>query len=138
MMQFHGEYRWLSNFFLCRVEFEGLVFDTVENAYQAAKCANREDRARFQSISAVQAKRLGRVIEMRSDWDDVKVAVMSNLLQQKFTQPWFREKLLETGTMEIVEGNGWRDMFWGVCIRTGKGKNTLGRLIMSIRDGLQS
>jgi hypothetical protein len=34
---FFGDYRWLSNFHSCPVYFDGLLYPSSENAYQAAK-----------------------------------------------------------------------------------------------------
>lgn len=46
--RFAGPYAFLSNFHPCRVTFYGLSFPSVEAAFQAAKCANAQDRAQFQ------------------------------------------------------------------------------------------
>lgn len=34
---FAGEYEYLSNFFQCPVYYEGIIYPTSENAFQAAK-----------------------------------------------------------------------------------------------------
>ncbi len=68
-----------------------------------------------------------------SDWDDVKVGVMKNILIAKLSQhPYIRKKLFETGDREIVE-DSWRDSFWGWG-ENRDGKNQLGRLWMEIRE----
>ena len=36
--QFQGDFRWLSNFAPVNVNFNGVIFPSTENAYQAAKC----------------------------------------------------------------------------------------------------
>ena len=130
--KFDGEYKFLSNFYPSVVRFGGAAYPTVENAYQAAKCANPSERKWFRDITPGKAKRLGRQVQIRHDWESVKVSIMFNLLEQKFTlHEDLREKLLATEGKKLVEGNTWGDTFWGVC--DGSGQNVLGKLLMGIR-----
>ena len=132
---FRGEFDWLSNFFQCQVEFEGMNFSNVEAAFQAAKCLDMKERERFFDLSGGQAKRLGRRVELRSDWEEVKIDIMRQVLKSKFTHnPELRAKLIATGDAELIEGNNWNDRFWGVC--RGVGQNHLGKLLMEIRAEL--
>lgn len=132
---FKGPYSWLSNFAPAPVVFEGMCFRTVEHAYQAAKTNVLSERERFLKIPlASSAKRAGRHVTLRPDWETVKLHVMLVLLRQKFAvEPW-RDYLLNTGDAQIVEGNYWHDTFWGVC--NGVGENHLGRLLMQVRSEL--
>ena len=132
---FSGEYRFLSNFYQAEVEFEGMMYPSTEHAYQAAKTLDIKSRAMFQGGTAGQAKRLGQVIILRDDWthDNVKISVMYAVLLDKFTRHQdLRKQLIATSPNELIEGNTWNDTFWGVC--DGKGKNHLGKLLMSIRQ----
>lgn len=132
--QFTGEHRWLSNFYPCKVFLDGEIYDSVENAYQAAKTLDLEKRKEFKTITPGQAKRLGKTLTIREDWDNVKLDVMSELLRQKFKQPLFYKLLIDTGIhCQLEEGNTWNDTYWGVNLNTGKGENNLGKLIMYIR-----
>jgi ribA/ribD-fused uncharacterized protein len=135
---FSGEYRWLSNFLAAPVELDGIVYPTVEHAYQAAKCDDPVYRQWVLKCSTpFQAKHAGRAAARRApEWRDRSIQVMFDLLVQKFTQPEFRELLLATDHREIIEGNTWGDAFWGVDRRLG-GENVLGRLIMEIRGALR-
>jgi ribA/ribD-fused uncharacterized protein len=131
---FRGEYRWLSNFWRVYVVFEGIVFPSVENAYQAAKFV--DGRERFVKISEAAAKELGHANPPRPDWETIKVSVMRMLLAQKFESGTeLAQKLIATHPKKIIEGNTWNDTFWGVC--HGKGKNMLGKLLMERRDILR-
>ena len=56
---------------------------------------------------------------------------MRKFLVLKFDIPELRQQLINTGTESLVEGNDYKDSFWGVY--RGKGKNWLGMLIMQIR-----
>lgn len=104
-------------------------FSCIESAYQAHKCLKRINE--FTSLNGFEAKKLGKTVELRSDWNDIKVDVMRKLLKQKFMDKELLTKLqLIKG--EIVENNYWGDTFWGKCY--GKGENTLGKILMDIRD----
>ncbi len=126
-----GYHRFLSNFWPCRVTYEGLSFTSVEAAYHAAKCADPAERAQFTKLSALAAKARSGEIALRADWESVKRDVMAALLRQKFSDPALRRLLLQTGNCDIVEGNTWNDQFWGVC--NGVGQNNLGKLLMQVR-----
>lgn len=133
--KFDGEYRFLSNFWECEIPYDGLVYKSTEAAYQAAKTNSYHEKLVIQSASTPgKAKRLGRDITMRPDWDDVKVDVMREILEIKFRDKELAERLLETADFELIEGNQWGDTFWGVC--EGKGQNILGKLLMAIRNDL--
>ena len=60
---------------------------------------------------------------------------MEDFLRQKFTDSDLKEKLLATGDAELIEGNHWGDVIWGVC--NGIGENNLGKLLMNIRNDLK-
>lgn len=57
---------------------------------------------------------------------------MEELLRLKFADPDLRAKLQATAPGYLEETNNWNDTFWGVC--RGRGRNTLGSLLMDIRD----
>lgn len=133
---FRGAFDWLSNFYPCRLELNGIVFRSVEHAYQALKF---EDPARQRYIagftSPADAKRAAALCPAREDWEEVRAEVMRDLLVLKFSREPFRAWLLETGDAYLEETNYWGDRFWGVC--GGQGENVLGRLIMEIRSDLR-
>ena len=129
---FRNEYAFLSNFYECPIPYLGLTFRNAEAAFQAAKTINAEERKEFVSLSASQAKRKGRRVKLRSDWEQMKVTVMREVLGIKFLDPELSSKLLATGNEELIEGNTWNDRFWGVC--RGSGRNVLGKLLMEIRE----
>jgi ribA/ribD-fused uncharacterized protein len=138
---FRDENEFLSNFYLVDVEYEGLIYPSTEHAYQAAK--SLEDKVRKTVRDAKnsagapdcgRAKKMGRKLTCRKDWEYVKRDVMLALLRKKFAQPKLRTELINTGRAKLVEGNWWGDTYWGVC--KGKGKNWLGRLLMKVREEL--
>lgn len=131
---FRGPHRFLSNFQEAEVEFEGVVYPTTEHAYQAAKTLIPVERQYIAQLTTPgEAKRAGRKVTKRPDWEQVNLAIMEGLNYQKFSQyPHLRAKLLATGDAELIEGNTWGDIFWGVC--RGVGLNHLGRILMRVRD----
>lgn len=133
---FRQEYSFLSNFYPVAIEHDGLIYQSVEAAYQAAKCANPADRIPFTRMQAAEAKRAGRTVALRQDWDQAKIPVMRELLTAKFFwHPEMKRLLLNTGEEKLVEGNTWGDRFWGVC--NGEGDNWLGKLLMQIRKNMR-
>jgi ribA/ribD-fused uncharacterized protein len=140
--QFSGKYAFLSNFWPCKVMFEGIEFSTVEHAFQSAKTTNPVEREMVRlAATPVKAKRAGRKVTLRRDWDGVKIGIMRCLLLIKFEEnEMLRELLLSTGDLELIEGNTWGDKFWGQVLEDGKwvGRNELGKLLMSVRDEIRS
>ena len=135
---FRGQWTPLSNYALCSVWFEGHIYNSVEHAYQAAKTLSDADRLAIRHAPTPnQAKKLGRLVPLRSDWDTLKLVVMEQLLREKFAQAPFQMTLLDSGTAELVEGNWWGDCFWGQC-PVGQGENHLGRLLMKLRTELRA
>lgn len=133
-MHFRNEYYFLSNFYNCKVTYEGLTYKNVEAAFQAAKCTGEHLHLRndFVNLNGGEAKRKGRKVPLRADWENVKVNIMHQLVLSKFKEnPELRKMLLATGNIELVEDNTWNDTYWGRC--NGIGKNMLGIILMQVR-----
>lgn len=134
--QFRGDHAFLSNFYPSPLRYKGEPFLNSEAAYQAQKAVHAKDRKDFYNLSGRDAKRLGRDVEMRDDWEKVKIQFMREILREKFTQSEeLKAKLLATGDEPLEEGNTWGDMFWGKV--NGVGGNWLGRLLMELRGNLK-
>lgn len=131
---FTNEYSFLSNFYPSSIQYYGIEYPTVEHAYQAAKTHSISLRQEVALLdSPGKAKRAGKKLPLRDDWEDIKIDVMRLLLEKKFkSYPDLMQKLIDTNPQELIEGNTWGDRFWGQC-PIGNGKNTLGKLLMSIR-----
>lgn len=84
-----------------------------------------------------EVKRAGRNVDLVSNWEIIKKLVMMELVEKKFRQEPYRTLLLNTGDEEIQEGNWWGDKYWGVCLKTLSGQNTLGIIIMNMREKLK-
>lgn len=76
---------------------------------------------------------MNRGVKYDKRWDDVRVKVMEDVLRLKFwSDKACRAILMSTGTSELVERTD-TDAFWGDGADR-KGANTLGKLLMKIRD----
>jgi ribA/ribD-fused uncharacterized protein len=146
MGAFRGRLAFCSNFFPAEV-FIRLIPNgrkescpTTEHAFQALKTNNPASRFTIiQASTPGAAKRLGKQVELRPDWEEKKVMFMENLLRQKFSIPKLASMLLATGDENLIEENEWHDQFWGscTCAQCGnKGANMLGKLLMKIRAEL--
>jgi ribA/ribD-fused uncharacterized protein len=135
--EFSGRYHFLSNFHPVEVEFDGMTYPSVEHAYQAAKTLDTDEREIIRTANGPgMAKKLGKHAKLRSDWEGIRIIVMTELVYQKFSRnPELARKLIDTGSSTLIEGNWWGDRFWGVC--RGQGDNHLGRILMAVRDAIQ-
>ena len=132
--EFKNENRWLSNMWHCKIWYGGHFYGSVEHAYVAAKTLDVGERHKIRYIREPHtAKKYGRSLILRDNWNILKLGYMEAFLIQKFDPDTkLGQKLIDTGDVLLVEGNYWNDTFWGVC--RGKGENNLGKLLMKIRD----
>lgn len=140
--EFRGDYFFLSNFYMCSVSFDNVIYPSSEHAYMACKTDNKAIRQKLLFLkTAREARNYGQIIPLRHNWDEVKYSYMKCVLQDKFTRnPHLGKKLLETGDRQLVEGGTWHDLFYGICNcekHQGEGKNALGQILMEIRDELK-
>lgn len=150
--EFRGDYSFLSNFYACNVLYQNKLYPSAEHAFQAAKTLDLDIRDKIaKANSPAQAKRFGRNMLLRHDWEEIKVHVMEEVVESKFGNRALRKKLLATGNALLIEGNYWGDYFWGACKEPAKGKsmlifdgnkhiwygqNKLGRILMDLREKL--
>lgn len=136
ILEFKGPYRYLSNFWMAPVLWAGQVWPSTEHAYQAAKTLDGDERRRIRMLATPgYAKRAGKLVTLRPDWEQVKEDIMLDIVLAKFSQhPRLMDQLLSTGDAVLEEGNNWRDTTWGVCPPgSGQGRNLLGKILMDIR-----
>lgn len=135
---FSEVFHFLSNFHPAPMIFDSIAYPTSEHAYQAMKTKNDNQRLNISILKTPgEAKKYGRSVKLRSDWDEIKLKVMEEIVFAKFTQnPLLQEKLLATDDIKLEEGNTWGDTYWGIC--DGKGKNYLGKILMDLRESLNT
>ena len=141
--KFDGEYRFLSNFFLAPVTYDGRIWPSSEHAYQAMKT---EDKTAQESIRHMkkpgEAKRAGKIVTLRPYWNGLRELTMLEIVRAKFSQNAdLAAKLIATGDAELIEGNTWHDNFFGDCscprCKEVQGKNVLGKVLMQVRKELK-
>ncbi len=132
---FRGKYYFLSNFYPCALMVDNRMYSCSEGAYMSMKTIDPKVRDKFSYLAGKDARKLGRSVTIRPNWDDLRLGMMEMVLNAKFAQnPTLMKRLIDTGNEELVEGNTWGDHFWGV---DEFGANNLGKLLMKIRDAHQ-
>lgn len=135
--EFRGKYYFLSNFFEAPVTWDGVTYQNNEAAFQSAKVLDKSVREKFSTLDPSSAKRKGRNIQLRHDWEKVKYDIMYEICLAKFSQnEELKTKLLETEDRHLEEGNTWGDKIWGTV--NGKGQNHLGKILMRVREELRN
>lgn len=143
--RFNGPYRFLSNFYRHSITYQGIIYPTLEHAYQAAKTNDLNEKLMIRDCGdAAKAKKMGspKYIAVRQDWMAVNLGIMEELLYLKFSDLKLKKLLLDTGSRLLIEGNNWGDEFWGAIWserqRKYVGENYLGKLLMKVREKLKS
>lgn len=139
---FVNEIDWMHNNYPVDIEVGGLVYPTVEHAYQAAKFDDLNIKQKIADLPASKVKRakdIGRKTKgIKPEWENIKFHVMKMLIRQKFfSRDDLGTLLINTGNAEIVFKSN-SDIFWG---RTGTdeycGDNNLGEILEEIREELR-
>lgn len=135
---FRGDHNFLSNFWFVKIKYDGEIYASVEHAYQAAKTLDPKMRIAIRKAHLpANARRIGKYgLVLRPGWEEMKLDVMLELIREKFKDEELRQKLIDTGDEELVEGNNWNDTFWGKC--SGVGENYLGKILMKVRDEIKA
>lgn len=156
------KYYEFSNFYECKIEFDGITYPTSEHLYQSAKFygETEEELEYIKIISKASTPNKARIlasqeigggykwktdlnpiitkyrnlgVKMRDDWEDIKVDVMRAIVYIKFSENQkLKQLLLSTGDRDLFEHTH-RDKFWADG-GNGSGKNWLGRILMETRE----
>lgn len=134
---FSGDLEFLSNMYKIPIYFNESKYDNFqpdfkvypssENLYQALKCKYIKDRELFQNVDPHKSKRIGKTIEIRYDWDNVRLEAMQLAIDLKFKNIELAEKLINLPDDKIIEFNNWGDRFFGIC--NGEGLDHLGKIL---------
>jgi ribA/ribD-fused uncharacterized protein len=134
-----GKYGFLSCLYKKPIIFEEREFPSAEHAYQFGKF--RDEDTRKWAMNAPKPHLLSILAhglfswDIVSNWSKIKVNRMYNVLKAKFSDNELKNKLIDTGDSILIE-NSKSDAFWGVGPH-GKGKNTLGNLLMKVREEIK-
>lgn len=131
---FCGRNSFLSNFYESPLTRNGLTFNNLESAYQAAKYDDQPNIARyFSGVSADYAKKLSKSLPYDYiTFERRKKRVMKELLYLKFLNPILRQRLRMTTPKNLIEYNWWNDAYWGTTVSGGR--NVLGIMLMELRN----
>lgn len=135
----------LSNYFLCNVEIDGLIYSSSEAAYHAQKFLDEDIKILMTKLTPDESKHVSRELSrfIRTDWEKVKYNVMKKIVFQKFIQnPNCLKELLDIKNMELVEDTtGWHDNVWGECTceecKLIEHQNLLGKILIEVREELR-
>ena len=134
-----GDYGFLSNFYKSSFPFRDRIWSTSEHAYQAMKFMTEEEISAIHKCSTPsKSKRLGGKqggLRLRDNWDESRNQAMYSVLIAKFrSNIELGKKLMATYPVELVN-HTIRDSYWGDGA-DGKGENTLGKILMMVREKL--
>jgi ribA/ribD-fused uncharacterized protein len=146
------EWAWLSNFEGGPVTMPDphtrrpTTYRSKEHALMCHKTIDHDDHEWVRAAKEPKdAKRRGgprgergRKVELRPDWDEVKLGVMVEILRHWYgANPHYAERLRATGDRLIVEDSP-SDAIWGIRGQGGRltGTNLLGRAHMAVRAEL--
>lgn len=132
-----GDHGYMSNFYVSPFDADGCTWQTVEHYYQAKKSKDKS-KAALETFAKYttpgKAKRAGQRIDLREDWEDVKINVMLDALRYKFNQNEdLKKKLLDTEN-EVLHEDSPMDFIWGW---QNNGKDLLGKCLMKVRGELR-
>ena len=104
---FEGDYGFLSNFSHDPVRYKGVLYNTSEHAFQAAKTNNPKEKEVVKlAATPFIAKKRGKKVTLRKDWDSVRISVMREILTEKFkVGTTLAQQLIATGNAKLEEGN---------------------------------
>jgi len=131
-MFFRNQYMFMSNMSTSPMVVNSIKYCCLESAFQSFKTTNKTERIKFSKLDGYAARKLGRIVELRADWHQVRLPLMKLLVRLKFKQnPLLIQKLI-TVQGPISEENTWNDTFWGIS--RGIGKNHLGIILENERN----
>lgn len=132
--------------------YDGILYHTVENFFQAMKTKEFSHRLDISKATPGQAKKFGRRLVLRKDWEDIKHSIMEFALRHKFARgTTAHETLMTAKPDELVEYNTHHDNYWGICLcatvnggsgrymcKPKYGQNHLGKALAKLRDDYNS
>jgi ribA/ribD-fused uncharacterized protein len=127
--------RMLSAFSGHMVEYQGVLYPTVEHAYH---CQRYSDPKIIEEIKHARSAKIAWQISQKykaqqiPDFDTRKVEVMEDICRAKLEQHEdVREVLRDSGDAAIIKT--YPDPFWGIGLN-GEGKNELGKIWIRLRE----
>lgn len=153
LVLFFSSRSYLSNFYICSFEVDGVRFSSTEQFFHYRKADVFKDQSSMTKILATkdpkEQKRLGRKVKnyKESVWSDKCYMIMKRGLYAKFDQnPVLKERLLSFSNARFVEASPY-DKKWGIGIGADHpnaaspskwtGTNLMGQALTEVRDILK-
>lgn len=117
-----------------------IVLLTPEHFYQAHKTPFKEEQKKVLTAPTPgKAKRLGRSVTLRSDWETIKFDIMiAAQLLKCIYEPDYHYLIMNTPNHEFVEYNNHHDNIWGTCLcekcKTLPKQNLLQQVLINIKE----
>ena len=135
-----------SNYYICKIQYNNLVYTSSEAIYQSMKYNDIKIRQLFCTFTPDEARHYAHthLTGIRPDWDYIKDSVMYDIVTKKFEQhPELAKLLLATGRHKIEENTtAWHDNYWGHCYcaecKKKEHYNKLGLVLMKVRSDLRA
>lgn len=139
-IKFKGGRSSFSNFHRAHVKIWGMTFLSSEHAYQYRKAVTMNQWEEAETIlharTPHQAKEISQDIITDQRWQNIRIGVMYDILREKVRQCHaFLRDLKASNERVLIEDT--EDEYWG-CGSSGQGQNTLGRLLMTLREEISN
>jgi predicted NAD-dependent protein-ADP-ribosyltransferase YbiA (DUF1768 family) len=129
----------LSNMYHCDLYYNGLKFNSLEQAYHYFLFDGKPDVQSeiMRCKTSFEVKKVGKKYVGK---DNFKVLEFCMRLKYKYCKE-FRDILVKSGDKEIVEYAEWGDVIYGCC-KYGEdgliGQNACGRIMMKVREDMRN
>ena len=118
--------------------YNGTKFKGPEHAYQASKFEGlsyyQEASGLINKASDIDAYSIGRKYKLRPNWPNIKFQIMTNILGEKFKNPFLSRLLKSTNNFRLARLCPC-DSYWGSG-QDGRGKNMLSEALTIVRNNI--
>lgn len=146
VVAFQSHHSPLSNLFPAPIKRNGIIYRSAEHAYQHAKATICKDPAIahtvLREISPYDAMAAGKRVKLTSEWINMQIPVMEEILRAKLEQvSTFANELKATANHRLIEnthsafrGSGTTYNSESIYMNSYPGSNQLRKLLEKIRD----
>lgn len=144
---FYGYKDILSNMFPAPINFDGKTLPTSEHLYVLMKCLSANDLKTADRVikesNPHEVKKIGYGVQGLDviHWDSINKDVMTAILVCKFQKPKFKNFIIETDDITLIEGSP--SLIWGCGVHINQingrlenfpGQNKCGEAMMIARE----
>jgi predicted NAD-dependent protein-ADP-ribosyltransferase YbiA (DUF1768 family) len=137
---FNEEFSFLNNSYPSEVFFEGKIYPSIFNAYQASRTVNDFFRKLLQKTQTPEKiYEIAVQITDPIDWNTKRLLIMEKLIRDKFIRnSYLKQELLNTLNRDLLNTFSIKtesNVFWGVF--KNEGENHLGKILMRVREDIR-